>query len=76
MYYDNSERDEETNRRRASKYDLCYEQLPETFTVENVEKVYKVTNSAAKSMACRLARDGFVKRLKKGAYQKIRASLL
>ena len=74
-YFDNSDRDEEANRRRASKYDLCYERLPETFTVRDVENIYEQNNNAAKTTVSRLATNGFVKRLKKGEYQKIKHTL-
>ena len=75
-YFDNSERDDDTNRRRASKYDLCYEQLPQTFTVQDVENVYGISNEAAKATASRLAKNGNVERTKKGEYRKISSSLL
>ena len=75
-YFDNSERDDDTNRRRASKYDLCYEQLPETFTVQDVENVYGISNDAARATVCRLTKDGFVKRTKKGEYRKQKTSLM
>ena len=75
-YFDNSERDDDTNRRRASKYDLCYEQLPETFTVQDVENVYGISNDAARATVSRLTKDGFVKRTKKGEYRKQKTSLM
>jgi predicted transcriptional regulator of viral defense system len=75
-YFDNQKRDDLENRQRASKYDQCYEQLPETFTVQDIVSGYGVTPDAAGATASRLCKNGYVERLKHGQYRKLKHSLL
>ena len=75
IYFDNQTRDAESQRRRPSKYDAAYQQLPEEFTADDVVKVYGNTQAAAKVMTSRLCRDGYVERLKQGTYKKLKKSL-
>ena len=74
-YFDNMERDRQANRQRASKYDAAYQKLPREFSVEDVAKNYGITDNAAKVTAYRLARDGFIERIKKGLYRKLKSSI-
>ena len=75
-YFDNQKRDDLENRQRASKYDQCYEQLPETFTVQDIVSGYGVNENTAAATASRLCKNGYVERLKQGQYRKLKHSLL
>ena len=75
-YFDNMERDQQQNRRRQSRYDRCYEQLPQEFTVTDIESCYGVNNQTARTTASRLLKAGAVERIKLGQYRKIKKSLM
>ena len=75
-YFDNMERDQQQNRRRQSRYDRCYEQLPQEFTVTDIESCYGVNNQTARTTASRLLKAGTVERIKQGEYRKIKKSLM
>ena len=75
MYFENGERDEENSRVRKSKYDVCFERLPESFTVEDVVTVYGISKNAANITCSRLKRSGFVETVKTGKWKKIKSSL-
>ena len=49
MFFDNLRTTVANRRQRASKYDLCYQQLPKEFTVEDVVRVYGQQTVTAKS---------------------------
>ena len=74
-YFDNMRRDAANMRQRASKYDLCYQQLPKEFTVDDVEKTYGNTRMGAKIVCFRLCKEGYIERLNKGKYRKLKMSL-
>ena len=60
-----------------TKYDECYERLPETFTATNVLEVYGLTTQDAAQQVCsRLYKDKAVNRVKRGTYKKIKQSLV
>ena len=70
-YYDNKDRDEAANGgKRRNKTRESYNSLPETFTLDDIEKCYVVSYDNAKVIASRLMKDKIVKRLSKGKYQK------
>jgi hypothetical protein len=75
MFFDNLRTTVANRRQRASKYDLCYQQLPKEFGVEDVEKVYGQEAVTARSTCSRLCKNGFIERLDKGKYRKIKATL-
>ena len=56
---------------RKSKYDGKYQELPEGFTLKDVERVYGIGNDAARMTCQRLLERKFIKRVKKGMYQKV-----
>jgi len=74
-YFDNMERDQQANRQRASKYDAAYQKLPKEFTIMDVRKQYGIGEEAAKSTCHRLCRDGYIERIKKGQYRKLKLTL-
>jgi hypothetical protein len=75
MFFDNLRTTVANRRQRASKYDLCYQQLPKEFTVEDVVRVYGQQTVTAKSTCSRLCKNGYTERLEKGKYRKVKASL-
>ena len=75
MFFDNLRTTVANRRQRASKYDLCYQQLPKEFGVEDVEKVYGQQSGTARNTCFRLCKNGFIERLDKGKYRKIKATL-
>ena len=74
-YFDNMERDRQANRQHASKYDAAYQKLPREFTTEDLAKAYGISAKPAAVTAYRLARDGYIERLKKGVYRKLKLTL-
>ena len=76
MYFDNKERDEADNRRCSTRFNLCYQQLPETFNLEDVEKVFKVSRSAARAYCSRMKKTGSIDALNQGQFKKLKKSLV
>lgn len=74
-YFDDQTRDQAVNRRRPSRYDDCYAQLPKQFTADDVARVYAVAKGAASTTCTRLTRAGVVERIKKGLYRKLKNTL-
>ena len=75
-YFENMERDQSANRVRESKYDEAYKRLPQEFTIKDIEETYGVIVATARSTAKRLCDGGFVERLKKGNYRKLKQTLI
>jgi len=75
MYFDNMDRDNTEYRKVHSKYNMCYLQLPDTFSVEDVMKVYGLSNQNARKTCSRLAMAGFTESVQKGNYRKVKYSL-
>ena len=57
--------------RRTTRFEMCFQQLPEEFTTEQFVKTfgYANANSGAKSLE-RFVKDKAIKRLKRGLYRK------
>ena len=71
-YYDNKDRDEVAkNGNKHSKTKASYNELPETFSLEDVKKAFNTSQEYARVIASRLAKDGNVKRLSKAKYKKV-----
>ena len=71
-YYDNKDRDEAANTgNKHSKTRASFNALPETFSLEDVEKAFNTSHEYARVIASRLTKDGNVKRLSKAKYQKV-----
>ena len=58
-------------RRRNSRFADAYRQLPQEFTVEDVERLMGVTNSAARTHCTRWVQAGYTERKRQGTYQKL-----
>ena len=70
-YYDEQQKDATTFRRRTTRFEQCYQQLPEHFTTEQFAQVFGYANprSAAKTID-RLLKDKTIERTKRGEYRK------
>ena len=75
-YFDNQRTKELNSRRRPSKYDYCYEQLPDEFTADDVVRVYGNAKLAASLICNRLKNRGFVESPKRGTFRKLKKSLI
>ena len=76
QYFDNMERDAQQNRRRPSKYDQCYAQLPQSFNTDDVIRIYGIERLAASQAISRLKKQGFIESIKKGQFKKLKTSLI
>jgi dTDP-4-amino-4,6-dideoxygalactose transaminase len=54
-----------------SRFADAYRQLPQEFTVEDVERLMDVTNNAARAHCTRWVQAGYTKRKRQGTYQKL-----
>ena len=70
-YYDNKLRDAVNSRKLHSKTRQAFNLLPETFTIEDVERVFNTTHEYARVVASRLTKDGHVERQEKAKYKKV-----
>jgi predicted transcriptional regulator of viral defense system len=75
LYFENQKRDIQERRQRQSKYDQCYEKLPQEFTSKDAEQAYGISRSALDTALSRLCKRGYIERLTQGNYRKIRATL-
>lgn len=71
-YFDNLERDLQQHRRRSSRYDECFKQLPTEFTVEDVERIYGINKINSTATCSRLKKAGYIEKGKKGLFKKLR----
>ena len=71
-YFDNMGRDRRTKQRtRRSKYDDCFEKLPQEFTLEDFRDAYGLDGVAARKQVSRLNKRGFIMMLGGGKYKKL-----
>lgn len=76
LYFDNSDRDDDNAKIYKTRYDECYERLPDTFTATNVMEVYGIENKITANKLCsRLKSGGYVSSEKRGTFKKIKQSL-
>lgn len=75
LYFDNMDKDIEGYRRVSSKYNMCYEQLPDTFTTEDVMKVYGLSNQNARKHTSRLMKAGYIESCGKTKFKKLTMTL-
>lgn len=70
-YYDEQKKDATTFRRRTTRFEQCYQQLPDEFTTEKFAQVFGYANprSAAKTID-RFLKDKTIERTKRGEYRK------
>ena len=75
-YFDNMKRDRKVKQReRNSKYDERYKLLPQEFTVEELGQAYGIGKEAMYAAVKRLCDDGYIERLKRGNYRKIKQTI-
>ena len=74
LYVENEDRDEEENRHRPSKYDQCYEQLPDEFDYKKIVEIYGVTIEQAYGHVKRLQKANRIETVKRGLYKKLKNS--
>ena len=73
MYFDNQQRDSQ-NRQRRSKYDECFDRLPESFSYEQFAAVYGYApdkETGGRKMLSRLKKSGKIEPTDKDTYKKI-----
>ena len=75
-YFENMKTKELSNRRRPSKYDYCYLQLPDEFTTDDVVRIYGIDNNNAACTCNRLKKNGYIENIKKGQFKKLKKKLL
>ncbi|MCR5573885.1 MAG: hypothetical protein K6F78_03580 [Bacteroidaceae bacterium] len=70
-YFDEQMKDATRFRRRTTRYEQCYQQLPDTFTTEQFVQVFGYVNAqSANKTLNRLLVDKVIARLKRGEYKK------
>lgn len=76
QYYENQLRDAAQQRRRTTKFQECFRQLPEEFTTEQFAQVFGYANnhSGQKTLE-RLINDKTIERTMRGKYKKLVSEL-
>lgn len=70
-YFDEQSQDPTTFRRRTTRFEYCYRQLPEQFTTEQFTQTFGYANShSANKTIDRLLKDKAIERTKRGLYRK------
>ena len=70
-YFDEQMKDATQFRRRTTRYEQCYRQLPDQFTTEQFAKVFGFANNRSANKAInRLLNDKAIARTKRGEYRK------
>ena len=70
-YYDDQRNDAATFRRRTTRFEMCYQRLPEEFTTAQFVSVFGYANAQSASKTIdRLLKDKMIERKKRGAYRK------
>lgn len=62
-------------RKRTTRYQECYNKLPETFTSKQFQEVFECSQQTASRALLRFQSDGVVKRVKFGHYKKVLQAL-
>ena len=70
-YFENMENEANTNKRRRGKTRAAFDNLPETFKTEDVEKVFDTSRENAYLIICRLKKDRLVEKLDSGDFRKL-----
>lgn len=70
-YFDEQTKDATTFRRRTTRFEQCFERLPDEFTTEQFTKVFGYANNRSASKTIdRLLNDKAIERTKRGEYRK------
>ncbi len=76
QYYENQLRDAAQQRRRTTKFQECFRQLPEEFTTEQFAQTFGYANTrAGQKTLQRLLEDKAIERTMRGNYKKLTAEL-
>lgn len=76
QYYENQLRDVAQQRRRTTRFQECYRQLPEDFTTEKFAQVFGYANNrAGQKPLQRLEADKVIERTMRGHYKKLVSEL-
>lgn len=76
QYYENQLRDAAQQRRRTTKFQECFRQLPEEFTTEQFAQTFGYANTrAGQKTLQRLLEDKAIERTMRGNYRKMTAEL-
>ena len=70
-YFDNMERDRQSSRTKRSKFDDCYNSLPQLFTPADVERIYNVEHDKVRFIVMRLKSKKLVVKTDTGEYKKL-----
>ena len=63
-------------RLRRTRYDDCFERLPEEFGLDDIVSIYGVSEKTSTVTASRLAGSGAITRIRQGKYRKLKHTLL
>lgn len=70
-YYDEQTKDATTFRRRTTRFEQCYQRLPDEFTTEQFTSTFGYANNRSASKTIdRLLKDKAIERTKRGEYRK------
>ena len=70
-YFDEQTKDATTFRRRTTRFEQCYQDLPNPFTTEVFAKKFGYANNrSANRTLDRLLKDKVIERIKRGEYRK------
>ena len=58
-------------RRRSTRYDECFRNLPDEFTTQQFKDCFGANDSAASRAIKRFTNDGVIEKVKYGVYHKI-----
>ena len=80
-YFDNMNNRATTNKRHYTKYQQCYRQLPEVFTVDDVCRTFAVSQKTAYKIMNRFVHEGITKEVpkengSKKVFKKVKMSLV
>ena len=71
QYFDNMNNEANTNRRRKGKTKMAFEQLPETFKLEDVMSAFEANRDNAYVIIGRLKKDGLIEKQPSGEFKKL-----
>ena len=76
LYYDNQLKEAAMQRRRTTRYQECFRQLPDEFTTEKFAQVFGYANNrAGQKPLQRLVDDKAIERTMRGNYKKLISEL-
>ena len=70
-YFDDMQREKDNTKQIPSKYDMCFDKLPNQFGYKEVSEQYQVKKSTAYSILSSLEANGKIKKIEYNKYQKL-----